>query len=160
MAAPAHVRIAIGPSRILAAVLGIAHGVALAALGVTAVPTWLKAVMGTALGLSCAWSVYSSALLRGRRALVELVVAEDGGVWCRARNGTEFEARLLDSSFVSPWMTVLNLRTDGEPRLRHMILVPDNVAPDAFRRLRVLLRWSRRGAQAHDGPSDPANSRG
>ena len=49
---------------------------------------------------------------------------------------------MLSSSFVSPSLTVLNLRVAGAARPRHLVILPDNVEKETFRRLRVLLRWS------------------
>jgi toxin CptA len=44
-----------------------------------------------------------------------------------------------------PWLTVLNLKLPGKRLVRHVILLPDALDENEFRRLRVWLRW---GSQA------------
>ena len=151
------VRVALVPSRILAAVLIMAHLVALAVVVVVTLPLWVKLLAGAAIAASCAGSICHTAFLRTARAIVELEAGEGGRVSYRGGNGIWCEARLLGSSFVTPWLTVLNLRPEGARLARHVIIMPDNVDADAFRRLRVLLRWSRPASRA---PSEPSNSRG
>lgn len=143
MPAPVKLRIAIGPSRTLAAVLGIAHMAALVVTVVVALPTWVKFLIAMELVTSGTWSILRLALQRGPSAIVELEVEAGGRISCRTRDGRWREGEVLSSSFVSPWLTVLNLRVAGAIRARHLVILPDNVEKDGFRRLRVLLRWSR-----------------
>jgi hypothetical protein len=49
-------------------------------------------------------------------------------------------ARLLDAAVPVPWLAVVSLR-DGLGRRRTAVVLPDSLAPEAFRRLRVWLRW-------------------
>lgn len=65
------------------------------------------------------------------------VIGRDG----RCRDGV-----ILDDSYVGAWLTSIVWRADGEPwwRPAHTLLVlPDVLARDEFRRLRVLLRYGR-----------------
>ena len=142
MPAPVKLRIAIGPSRLLAAVLGIAHIAALVVTVVVALATWVKLLIAMALVTSGTWSILRSALRRGPSAIVEVEVEAGGRISCRTRDGSWREGQVLSSSFVSPWLTVLNLRVAGAIRARHLVILPDNVEKDAFRRIRVQLRWS------------------
>ena len=143
MPAPVKLRIAIGPSRTLTGVLGIAHIAALVVTVVVALSTWVKLLIAMALVTSGTWSILRSALQRGSSAIVELEVEAGGRILCRTPDGPWREGQVLSSSFVSPWLTVLNLRVAGAIRARHLVILPDNAEKDAFRRLRVLLRWSR-----------------
>ena len=146
MIAPVKLRIAIGPSRILAAALAIAH---LAALGVTLVvtlPAWASLLIAATIMASCASSILRLALQRSSNAIVELEAGEGARVSCRTRDSQWREGQALSSSFISPWLTVLNLRVAGAARARHLVILPDNVETEAFRRLRVLLRWSPEGS--------------
>ena len=56
---------------------------------------------------------------------------------------------VLGSSFVSPLLTVLSLRMLGAGGSRSLVVTPDALGADEFRRLRVWLRW--RGARADFG---------
>lgn len=155
MPAPVKLRIAIGPSRLLAAVLGIAHIAALLVTVVIALPTWVKFLIAMVLVTSGTWSILRLALQRGSSAIVELEAGEGGRISCRTRDGRSREGQVLTSSFVSPWLTVLNLHLGGTARAKHVLILPDNVEEDAFRRLRVLLRWSRPGPDGSRLPEEP-----
>lgn len=49
------------------------------------------------------------------------------------------QGKVLDNSFISNWLIILNLEVNG--RLRSLLILNDS-APEAFRRsLRVYLRW-------------------
>lgn len=48
-------------------------------------------------------------------------------------------ARVLDDCFVTPWLTVLNVRIDG--RRRSLMLWPDSALADGRRQLRAYLLW-------------------
>jgi toxin CptA len=154
MAVPARVRIAIRPSRILTGVLGFAHAAAIAVALIVTLPLWAKLLLSAAVGSSCGWSIYHSALLRDKRAIVELEVGEGGRASFRTRDGAWRDAQVQGSSLVLPWLTVLNVLPDGRRRARHVVILPDNVDPEAFRRLRVLLRWSRPAADRSGLPKE------
>ncbi|MEP7262597.1 MAG: protein YgfX [Usitatibacter sp.] len=49
---------------------------------------------------------------------------------------------LREGSFVSPWLTVLRWRPAGARFDRTVLILPDMLAREDFRRLRVLLRWA------------------
>jgi hypothetical protein len=49
---------------------------------------------------------------------------------------------------------VLNLRVPGEMLATHVLILPDNVETDAFRRLRVLLKWSRQAPASSRLPEE------
>ena len=55
-------------------------------------------------------------------------------------NGSEIEARLLPSSFVHPWLVVLNFQLENHRRMRSVVLFTDALERDALRQLRVWLR--------------------
>jgi hypothetical protein len=50
-------------------------------------------------------------------------------------------ARLDDSSFLHPWLCVLNWRAKGG-KLYTLILMPDSVPPEVLRQLRVRVKFS------------------
>ena len=58
------------------------------------------------------------------------------------------DAQVLGTTYVAPWLTVLNLRANGATLARHVLVVPDNADRESFRQLRVVLRWRRARAPA------------
>ena len=63
------------------------------------------------------------------------------------QRGDRIACALLGSSFVTPYLTVLELKPLGGKKLlqrlraRSVVILPDGIDADEFRRLRVLLRW-------------------
>ena len=58
----------------------------------------------------------------------------------------EAQGVILDGAFVSPWFTAVRYVLPQDPRWRkwwpHIIPIwPDSIAADAFRRVRVALKW-------------------
>ena len=69
-----------------------------------------------------------------------LRIDKDGRISCQMTGRAEFiEMHLLAGATVHPWLTVLRLV--DEQHAYRVIIVPDSVAPEDFRRLRVWLRW-------------------
>jgi len=131
----------LGPSRLLAAVFAGAHVVAGAALWLAPVPVIYALVCSGALSIHLIWVVRRHALRSDARALIDLELTEDGSVSGRTRAGLRRAYRVAGSSFVSPFLTVLSLRSETAPWTRHVLIPADSVDADSFRRLRVWLRW-------------------
>ena len=51
------------------------------------------------------------------------------------------EGRVCEGSFVAPWLVVVRWRPEGSWKDRNLLVAPDMLGADEFRRLRVLLRW-------------------
>jgi len=67
--------------------------------------------------------------------------------WFIQHRDREQEATLLPSSFVTPWLTILNFVTQG--KTLSVLLLADSVNGDSFRRLRVRLKVSGRNSTTH-----------
>lgn len=76
-------------------------------------------------------------------AVVHLCLHPESGLLVRQRDGQECQALVQADSFVAAWLTVLNLRSVESGQRYTLLLLPDNVAADGFRQLRVWLRWRR-----------------
>jgi len=59
---------------------------------------------------------------------------------------------LRDGSFVAPWLTVVRWRPRGAWLDRALLIAPDMLDADDFRRLRVLLRLANEKGPAEAGP--------
>ena len=117
-------------------VAGMAAGVLALAWPWWAVPSWWLAAGGAT------WcAIRRHASLASPQAMIALRYDASGALHVQSGNGTWHSATLLGSSCVTPWCTVLNLRLAGKRCSRSMVIVPDAVDAQTFRRLRVRLRW-------------------
>ena len=136
-------RITIVPSLMLAVVLGVAHLAAAALLLMVPLPGAVKALLSLAICISLIYFLARDALLHAPHAIVALDVRDNGTVSLQTRRGEWVECDVLDSSYVAARLTVVNFRPRGGGTPRHVVLVPDNVDPRDYRRLRMWLRWKR-----------------
>lgn len=70
---------------------------------------------------------------------VQLLLTVGEEWWLTCVRGETIQVQLLPAAYVHPWLTVLSFR--GEGRRYSVILTPDVVDADMFRRLRVRLRF-------------------
>jgi toxin CptA len=134
-------RIAISPSVGLATALCVAHVAAAVVLWLIPVPVMGKLVITIAVALSLVFFVARDAALHAAHSIVALEIRDGGEVAFQTRQGDWLDCEVLGSSTVSPRLTIVNLRPRRRWGTRRLILVPDNVDPRDFRRLRVWLRW-------------------
>jgi hypothetical protein len=132
------VSVCLRPSRVLALVLTILAGTALAC-------AWISlpglAFPPVAAGIALAWAWHLAlALQRGRSATLALELHATGGARCQDGLGQWHEAEILPGSYVSGWLIVLILGAGGRRR-SSLVLLPDAAASEELRRLRVWLRW-------------------
>lgn len=139
------------PSRSLAIVLAGVHCGAVALVGMVAFPLWLKVVVSAVIVASGALYVAKDALRTLPQSIVGAEIEEEGRCTIETRNGVRKGCRLLGSSFVAPYLTVLNFKPDGEFFVKSMALLPDGIDGEDFRRLRVLLRWKYRAQDSGAG---------
>jgi toxin CptA len=132
--------IPIGASKRLTAGLILMHVFAGAMLWLSTLPLWL--VVPAMLALAGSLAFY---LRRSNTAIVSISLHHDGRSDCRCefqtKDGELHEAALLGTSFVAPYLTVLNLKPANSRLARHVVMLPDNVDGENFRKLRVLLKW-------------------
>lgn len=128
----------LGPSRRLAAAVAAMHIFAGVMLGLAAPVLWLAAPL---LAGSLAHVLHREVLRRSPASIVAFTLHADCRCEFHTRSGAVREAQLLGSSFVAPWLTVLNLKTADSPLARHVVIVPDAVDSEIFRQLRVRLKW-------------------
>jgi toxin CptA len=85
--------------------------------------------------------VWRFALLRSRQSIVAVELSGEGNCACQMANGKWQAGKLLGSSFVSPGLTILNLRLIDARITRSVVIVADNIRAEDFRQLRIWLRW-------------------
>ncbi|MBY0578396.1 MAG: hypothetical protein K2P57_05050 [Burkholderiales bacterium] len=127
------IAVALKPSMRLALLLVAVH------LGAILFMLQVSYLLAALLAFSMAYSVMHYALLSLSGSIVALRI---GKKTCTVftRGGDESNCTLQGSTYVSPWLTVLNLK--GAGRLaKTAVILPDAIDGEAFRQLRVWLRW-------------------
>ena len=136
---PLHV--ALRPSRMLGLLLGVACVSVVVLIALLPLPVWGKVLGVLVVTLATTYSYNQYAGLRLLRSITALEVGSKGELRCFTRAHDWRNAEVLGSSFVTPWLTVLNMRLPDQLLAQHVVLLPDTLESDAFRRLRVWLRW-------------------
>ena len=134
-------RLSFKPSRQLMAYLVLGHFIA--AICVLSVPLlpWLKLLLLSLLLASLLYSLRHQVWRTWPFSIVALQFEQDGTVFMQYRNGNFLEAQVLGSSFVAPYLSIILLKSKQGWFARSVVLLPDMLAPELFRTLRVWLKW-------------------
>lgn len=76
---------------------------------------------------------------------IGLAQEDDGNIVLLRRDASRVPCRILRDSVVTPFLTVLNVLPEGAWLARGVVILPDRMETESFRRLRV---WLRQGDQA------------
>ncbi len=147
-------RIQVASSALIATAICAVHVAAGSVLWLVPIPVLGKVIMTFIIAVSLIYFMARDAALHAAHSIVALELHEDGGIACQMRNGEWLECDLLGATYVSPHMTVVNLRPHGLLQMRRVILVPDNIDPRDFRRLRIWLRWKSDESEERIQPAD------
>lgn len=129
------------PSGYLSLLLSAAHAIALGLVIVLPLPIGLKLVTTLVFCVSLVFYLRRNARLAAPNSIIALEITEDCACAIETRSGKRLDCILLPTSYVSASLTILNLKADGEMLARHIVILPDSIHPEDFRKLRVLLRW-------------------
>jgi hypothetical protein len=145
MRLPESVLLEFAPSRSAGIAIGLLGAATMGVILTLPLAAWMQ-VLSILLVAGWTWSAWrTSALRRGRAACVSLRLAPNRLVAVTLADGRILAGHVRSSSYVSARLTTLVWRADGERRSRHILILPDMVSADAFRRLRVMLRYARNG---------------
>ena len=136
-------KITLRPSRILTAILVLAHGAAIAMVALAGMPFWLELIAIAALVASLVFDVRQTALLHAPDAVITLEIASDDKLSIQTRRSEWIECEVLDSTYVTSFLTILNLKGIDSGRNTRAVILPDSLDAEDFRKLRVWLRWKR-----------------
>ncbi|HSD44182.1 MAG TPA: protein YgfX [Burkholderiales bacterium] len=131
-------RVQLKPSRVLAAAVALGHILALAGAA-TGLPPVAASVVALGLGLS-AFHHLRLAMHRSALAVAGLEFSPAGHFALSNPAGVWLSAEMRRAAVPAGWLAVLAAR-DANGRSRFAVILPDSVEPEAFRRLRVWLRW-------------------
>jgi toxin CptA len=131
----------VAPSRRLAAILAIGHcAVAALVFMLDFSPAWRAAILA-ALIASLVFELRTTALRLSRNSVIAIRISADNVLSAKTRVGEWRDCEVLGSTYVTAALTVLMLKTGAERGTRSVVLMPDSMTADDFRRLRMWLRW-------------------
>lgn len=143
--APA-VRVVLAPSA--TALFGIGAAAATTATIAMTLP-WPRALTAAAVVPILVWAADRArvvALRRGRRAVRSVEITAALRIRASFGDGAVRGGRIVADTCVTAWMTTLVWRPDGARLSRAVLILPDMLPAEDFRRLRVLLRYGRSDA--------------
>ena len=152
---PPSVHVVLAPSRVAGAGIGVLAAATIALTLITPFEPWLQAVLVVALVAWAGAAFQVHALHRGRRAVTEIRVAPDLMLVACMGDGHLVAGHVRAATYVGPWMTTIVWRPDGRRVSRTILVLPDMLPADDFRRLRVMLRYAR-SAEVQDVPASQA----
>lgn len=142
---PPSVHVTLGPSRTAGVAAGIATLATLVLILALPLAGWQHAAL---CGLALAWGFVAFllvALRRTRDATAALRLAPDLVIVVQRGDGRMVAGHVRNSTFVSASLTSIVWRPDGSRWSRAILVLPDMLPAEDFRRLRVMLRYARSG---------------
>lgn len=136
---PDNLTVELGPSRVLTGVFALLHVGAIVLTSFLPVSFAVKIPFIVVIALSLAHYIDVHGWRRNRTAVVALRLS---GEECalRRRYASAWETGQLVDRWVQPWLTLLVVRSENRRWPTSVVICPDAIAPDTFRRLRVRLR--------------------
>lgn len=129
------------PSHTLIFLLATAHLLSLVVVWILPLTTSIQIAGSLLLGANLSFHLRRVCFLAATGSICKLRLDPECSCSYQTRNGTWQDARLLGSSMVTPWLSVLNIRPEKSWLARHIVIFPDSADAESLRKLRVLLRW-------------------
>ena len=136
------IHLALRPSWFFAGLLLTVALFSLVILWLLQLPFLFKWLLTAGVVICAAYYIQRDALLLLLRSPARLDLIE-GQFQLTLQDETAWPVTVQDSSFITPYLSVLHLKVADERRGIRVILLPDNVDPNAFRQLRVWLHWGK-----------------
>ena len=155
MRLPPTVHAVLGPSRIVGVAVGLAALGLLAVVLAMPVTAWQQGAATLAVLVWATRVFVVVALRRGPRAVTEIRLAPDLVLVVHHGDGRLVAGHVRSATYVGELATSIVWRPDGAWRSRAILVVPDMLPADDFRRLRVMLRYAR-NAVAQGAPASHA----
>ena len=153
MRLPPTVHVSLGPSRAAGAVIGAMTLATLVVVLQLPLVPWQHAAV-CAIVLAWAWVAFERLAVRATPdAIVQLRLAPNLHIVVTRGDGRLVAGHVRSSTSVSAALTSIVWRADGARWSRAILVLPDMLPPDDFRRLRVMLRYARSGL-AQEAPAN------
>ena len=131
----------IKPSLQLVILLSLAHFAVAGLLWTLTLTLSIKAMGTFVLIISLIYYLKQDALLTANNAVVAFALSDEMRCALTTRSGESIACSILGSTFVAPYLTVLNLKPVEKLFTRSVVILPDSMDAEEFRQLRVWLRW-------------------
>ena len=132
---------AIKPSVRFATVLLLSHAIAAFAVYMTAMPWTARLAVFLLIALSLFYYLARDAFLIFSGSWREISL-DQSSVSVVARDGSKLIGRVTEKTIVSPYFVLLRIRPEGRYRPVSRVIFPDAMDGDAFRELRVRLKFA------------------
>lgn len=136
-------RLRLGSSHRLAVLLIAAHLLAAGGVIASRLDGVVCALLLLSLAGSLAFHLRRHAWRADPRALVAISLSDSLACEAEERSGNRIAGSVLGTSFVAPWLVVINLKVERRRLARAIVVMPDALDRESFRALRVWLRWRR-----------------
>jgi toxin CptA len=120
----------------------------LASLWLLPLPTAGLLVLAVAVLYWGGYSLLLDANLRMGHSCVGFRLEDGEGIVLLLRSGRHLSCRVAPDSLVTPYFVILNVTLSEPRRGRSLMILPDAMETESFRRLRVALRWGDKADQA------------
>jgi toxin CptA len=145
MRLPPSVHVVLSPSRIAGTGIGILAAATIALTFAMPLDPWPQISAIASVVAWAGWSFYVDALRRGRFAVAEVRLAPDLILVACMGDGRLIAGHVRSATFVGSWVTTIVWRPDARRWSRSILVLPDMLPAEDFRRLRVMLRYARSG---------------
>jgi len=135
------------PSRFLALLFFLPCVLSL--VSIWALPLPVTGLLALTLVVLC-WSGYFLLLdanLSGERSCVAFRLGGQDEIVLVLRSGTHLSGRVSADSLVTPFLVILNVALKERRGKRSLLVMPDTMGAESFRRLRVALKWGDKADQ-------------
>jgi len=129
------------PSVQLTTILSVAHFLVAFLLWPVMLPISVKLLGICVLAASLVFYLRLYALLKSAESVVAIELSEAMQCTLETRGAKHLSCVILGSTFVAPYLVVLNLKPQNKYLGCSVVILPDSIDGEEFRRLRVLLRW-------------------
>ncbi len=129
-------------SRILIGLLIAGHLGAIAVLFPLDLSLPIKITIAVVLLVSLVIALRKQPGRMGEGGVQTLIWQTDGEWLLETAGGEKMEASLHESTYVHPWLVVLNFRQENKPGMLTFTLAPDALDRETFRELRVRLKMA------------------
>jgi len=128
------------PSRLLFSLMLIVYSLAIFICLIICKPLWLSLLLAALLLCAFAYCWCRDVALILPSSYIKL--RPDGDrIMLITRNGNEMAGQLARDSLVTSALTILNFLPVELHRIRSVVIFPDSMDKEAFRELRVQLKW-------------------
>lgn len=129
------------PSVQLTVILSVAHFSVACMVWLLTLPISVKLLGSVVLIASLIFYLRHYALLETRKSIIAFELTEQLKCTLETREGKKIPSIILGSTFVSPYLVVLNLKRQHYFFLYGIVILSDSIDAEEFRQLRILLRW-------------------